>query len=49
MVRRMNKYRREALAAFANPSEARHKVDMADVFKKIGDVLNESAAKANGN
>ena len=46
LVRRMNKYRREALAAFANPSKVRRKVDMVDIFKRIGDALNESAAKA---
>ena len=48
LVRRMNKYRREALAAFSNPSKARRKVDIADVFKSIGEVLNKSAAKDNG-
>ena len=48
LVRRMNKYRREALAAFSNPSNSRRKVDMADVFKSIGEVLNKSAAKDNG-
>lgn len=25
-------YRREAMSAFANPSKAKHKVDLADVF-----------------
>jgi len=45
LVRRMNKYKREALAAFSNPSKARRKVDMADILKSIGDALNESAAK----
>ena len=48
LVRRMNKYRREALAAFANPSKARRKVDMAEIFKGIGEALKESAAKAEG-
>ena len=41
LVRRMNKYRREALAAFANPSKARGKGDLADVFKCIGDTFAE--------
>ena len=41
LVRRMNKYRSEALAAFANPSTAKGKVDLADVFKCIGDTLAE--------
>ena len=48
LVRRMNKYRREALAAFANSSKARRKVDMAEIFKGIGEALKESAAKAEG-
>ena len=48
LVRRMNKYKREALGAFSNPSKARRKVDIADVFKSIGDALNESAAKVKG-
>ena len=39
LVRRMNKYRSEALAAFANPSNARGKVDLADIFKSIDDTL----------
>ena len=38
LVRRMNKYRREALAAFANPSKAKRKVDFAEVFAKIGEI-----------
>ena len=33
LVRRMNKYRHEAISAFANPSKAKHKVDLADVFQ----------------
>jgi hypothetical protein len=36
LIRRMNKYRREALAAFANPSNARAKDDLTDIFKYIG-------------
>ena len=38
LVRRMNKYRLEALAAFANPSKAKRKVDLAEVFAKIGEI-----------
>jgi hypothetical protein len=38
LVRRMNKYRREAMAAFANPSNAKRKVDLAEVFAKIGEI-----------
>ena len=38
LVRRMNKYRREALAAFANPSKAKRKVDFAEVFAKFGEI-----------
>ena len=36
LLRRMNKYRREAEAAFANPSKAKRMVDLEDVFAKIG-------------
>ena len=39
LVRRMNKYRREALAAFANPSKAKRKRDIAEVFATIDQVL----------
>ena len=38
LVRRMNKYKREAMAAFANPSNAKRKVDFAEVFAKIGEI-----------
>ena len=38
LVRRMNKYRREANAVFANPSKAKRKVDLAEVFAKIGEI-----------
>ena len=38
LVRRMNKYKREAMAAFANPSNAKRKVDLAEVFAKIGEI-----------
>ena len=38
LVRRMNKYKREAMAAFANPSKAKRKVDLADIFAKIGEI-----------
>ena len=48
LVRRMNKYRREALAAFSNPSNASRKVDMADIFKSVDDALKKSVAKAKG-
>ena len=37
LLRRMNKYRREAEAAFANPSKAKRMVDLEDVFAKIGE------------
>ena len=39
LIRRMNKYRREALAAFANPSKARRKVDLSEVLARIGETL----------
>ena len=39
LVRRMNKYRREAISAFANPSKAKRKVDLADVFSTIKESL----------
>ncbi len=38
LVRRMNKYKREAMAAFANPSNAKRKADLAEVFAKIGEI-----------
>ena len=39
LVRRMNKYRREAEAAFANPSKAKRKVDLAEIFATIGEAF----------
>ena len=39
LVRRMNKYRREALIAFANPSKAKRKRDIAEVFATIEHAL----------
>ena len=39
LVRRMNKYRREALAAFGNPSKAKRKRDIAEVFATIEHAL----------
>ena len=39
LVRRMNKYRREAMSAFRNPSKAKRKVDLADVFSTIKESL----------
>ena len=39
LVRRMNKYRREALVAFANPSKAKRKRDIAEVFATIDQAL----------
>lgn len=39
LVRRMNKYRREAISAFANPLKAKRKVDLADVFATIKESL----------
>ena len=39
LVRRMNKYRREALAAFANPSKAKRKRDIDEVFATIEHAL----------
>ena len=35
LVRRMNKYKREAMSAFANPSKAKRKIDLAEIFSKI--------------
>lgn len=37
LLRRMNKHRREAEAAFANPSKAKRMVDLEDVFATIGE------------
>ena len=42
LVRRMNKYRREALAAFANPSKAKRKRDIAEVFATIDHALQDN-------
>ena len=42
LVRRMNKYRREALAAFANPSKAKRKRDIAEVFATIEQTLKDN-------
>ena len=39
LVRRMNKYRREALSAFANPSKAKRKRDITEVFATIEHAL----------
>jgi len=38
LVRRMNKYRKEALSAFADTSKAKRVKSLADVFETIGDV-----------
>lgn len=38
LVKRMNKYRREALAAFADPSKATKAKSLADVFETLGGV-----------
>ena len=42
LVRRMNKYRHEALAAFANPSKAKRKRDIAGVFATIEHTLQDN-------
>ena len=42
LVRRMNKYRLEALAAFANPSKAKRKRDMSEVFATIEHALQDN-------
>lgn len=47
LVRRMNKYRREANAAFANPSKAKRKVDLAEVFATIEQVLEDNRGEGN--
>ena len=41
MVRRMNRYRKEAVKAFKDPSKAQEKVDLADVLSAIGDINRE--------
>ena len=43
LVRRMNKYRREAIAAFENPSKAKRKMDLAEVFATIKESLASNA------
>ena len=40
----MNKYRREANAAFTNPVKAKRKVDLADVFTTIEKVFQENVS-----
>ena len=42
LVRRMNKYRHEALAAFANPSKAKRKRDIAEVFATLEHALQDN-------
>jgi hypothetical protein len=42
LVRRMNKYRREALAAFANPASAKRTADVFEVLKEALQSLRES-------
>ena len=42
LVRRMNKCRREALAASANPSKAKRKRDIAEAFATIEHVLQDN-------
>ena len=44
LLKRMNKYRKDALVAFSDPSKARRKVELEDVFAAIGKV----ADKING-
>lgn len=46
LVRRMNKYRREALAAFANPSAAKRTADVFEVLKEALQSLRESDCSA---
>ena len=41
LVKRMNKYRREARTAFADPAKAKKAKSLADVFEAIGEVLGE--------
>ena len=38
LLRRMNRYRKEALQAFKDPTKAKVKVDLADVLASIGDI-----------
>ena len=42
LVRRMNKYRHEALAAFANPSKAKRERDIAEVFATLEHALQDN-------
>lgn len=44
LVRRMNRYRREALAAFADPANARCKVNLEDVFAAMGKISGRGSA-----
>lgn len=39
LVKRMNKYRREARTAFADSAKAKKAKSLADVFETIGEVL----------
>ena len=41
LLRRMNRYRKEAVQAFMDPSKAKEKVDLADVLASIGDIGRE--------
>ena len=41
LLRRMNRYRKEAVQAFKDPSKAKEKVDLADVLASIGDIGRE--------
>ena len=38
LLRRMNRYRKEAVQAFKDPTKAKVKVDLADVLASIGDI-----------
>lgn len=46
LVKRMNRYRREALAAFADPANARRKVNLEDVFAAMGEIAESIHADA---
>ena len=41
LLRRMNRYRKEAVQAFKDPSKAKEKVDLAEVLASIGDIGSE--------
>ena len=41
LLRRMNRYRKEAVQAFKDPSKAKEEVDLADVLASIGDIGSE--------